>query len=85
MSSMKTPRNRRELERSANILSEKMRQNKMQFSSNVIHTMDSLTNIRFLPNKRINLLTINESARCLLNSISNFDGIKIPESETDDK
>jgi len=72
MTDMKTPRNRLEFERNFNLLAEKMYQGKMHFGKNVMHGVDSLTRIQKLPNGRIDLLTINESARLQANMMNNF-------------
>ena len=72
MTDMKTPRNRLEFERNFNLLAEKMYQGKMHFGHNVAHGVDSLRKIQKLPNGRIDLLTINESARLQANMMNNF-------------
>jgi hypothetical protein len=82
MTDMKTPRNRLEFERNFNLLTENMYQGKMFFGQGVTHGIDSLRKIQKLPNGRIDLLTINESARLQANMMNNFDNmIDISSSE----
>lgn len=66
--SMQTPSTRAEFERNFHLLHELMRQEK--FKSCV--SLENLAKVRFLPNGRIDLLSVNESARCLVNSMAHF-------------
>jgi hypothetical protein len=79
MTSMKTPRTRREFERNFHFFEEQMRRQKMHFNANTIHTMDSLQNVKPLPNKRIDFLTVNESARLHVNTVANFANMPMPD------
>ncbi len=71
MTYIKTPRNRLEFERNFNLFAEKMYQGKVRFGQNVPHAIDSIKKIKKLPNGRIDLLTINESARLQANMMNN--------------
>jgi hypothetical protein len=71
MTDMKKPRNRLEFERNFNLLAENMYQGKVHFGQNVPHVIDSIKKIKNLPNGRIDLLTINESARLQANMMNN--------------
>ena len=87
MTDMKTPRNRVEFERNINLLAEQIHQGKMHFGQNVMHGVDSLKKIKKLPNGRIDLLTINESARLQANMMNNIPNMmdisSSPEKETE--
>ncbi|MBH0018716.1 AVAST type 1 anti-phage system protein Avs1c [Pseudoalteromonas sp. NGC95] len=84
MVNTKAPRNRLEFERNFDLLAEKMHQGKMHFSQDVTHSVISLKKVRKLPNKRIDLLTIDESSRNLANMMNNFPDIAniVPPKDT---
>lgn len=62
--------NRSDFERNMNLLVEEMRLGRVHFSAQTKKTIRSLMDVRMTPNKRINLLTINEMARLTANTIS---------------
>ena len=62
-----------EFERNFNILSELINKGRMNFSSQVKRTVESLAKIRKLPNGRIDLNTIDELARTTANMAGNFE------------
>lgn len=68
MSPYDTPSTRAEFEERMNYLCETMKQGKMHFSREV-SGLDSLLAVRYLPNGRIDLLSIDESARLHANTI----------------
>lgn len=72
MESMSTPATREEFERRMNLLREQMRQGKMHFSAHLTRTIDGLMRVRMLPNGRIDLLSIDESARLQANTLNQF-------------
>ncbi|WP_281560651.1 AVAST type 1 anti-phage system protein Avs1c [Thalassomonas sp. RHCl1] len=72
MTDMKTPRNRLEFERNFNLLREQAYQGKLHFVQGTMHVVDSLKKVQKLPNGRIDLLTINESARLQANTMNTF-------------
>jgi hypothetical protein len=45
----------------------------MHFSDQVAHTLDGLLRVRFLPNGRIDFLSVNEMVRLQANMTSQFD------------
>ena len=49
---------------------------KVYISENVIHSMDSLKRVKYLPNGRIDFLSVDELARCTVNTMS-FDFTKL--------
>jgi hypothetical protein len=49
------------------------------------HVMDSLNKVKMLPNGRIDLLTINESARLQANMMNNFHDMINVESSSEDE
>jgi len=69
---MITPKNRKEFERHIDILVEKIERKTFQVPPSM-RMLNSLLNAKYLPNKRINFLTIDESMRLLANSLANFD------------
>lgn len=70
---MEIPKTRAEFERRFHLLMEKMRQGNLYFSENTIQGIHGIERIRILPNGRIDFLSVNESARCLVNSMTHFD------------
>lgn len=71
--SMQTPTTRAEFERNFHLLQEQIRQEK--FKSFV--SLTGLAKVRFLPNGRIDLLSINEQARLNANMMAHFDNERI--------
>ncbi|WP_194758342.1 AVAST type 1 anti-phage system protein Avs1c [Priestia megaterium] len=72
MTPMNTPSNRREFERNFHITAEIMREGKMHFSAQVNGTIDGLSRVRYLPNGRIDFLSVNEMARLHANMTANI-------------
>ncbi len=68
---MKTPQTRSEFERNINILKEKIMNGKIHFPMG--YSAESLLKIRFLPNKRLDFLSVDEMARLQANQLANFD------------
>lgn len=66
ISTYDTPSTRAEFEERMNYLVEILKQGKMNFSREV-GGLDSLLAVRYLPNGRIDLLSIDESARLYAN------------------
>ena len=67
VSPMSTPESREDFERRVHVLREQLRLGKMLFSEKVRRGTDQLLKIRLLPNGRVDLLTIDESARLMAN------------------
>lgn len=65
-SQMDTPSTRAEFEERMNYMCEQLKKRKMKFASG-LRGPDSLGNVRYLPNRRIDLLSIDESARLQAN------------------
>jgi hypothetical protein len=86
MSTYDTPSTRAEFEERMNYMCEILKQGKMHFSREV-GGVDSLLTVRYLPNRRIDLLSIDESARLQANTSyhmrnMNFEGLQ---SDGEDK
>jgi hypothetical protein len=81
---MTIPKNRKEFERHLDILVEKVQLRKFRIPPSR-RVINSLLNIKELPNRRINIHTINESARLLANSLAHFDKTKIIKEEDDEQ
>lgn len=73
MKTMNTPRTRAEFERNFHLLHQKLKDGKMHFSSQVSHAIDCLMKVRFLPNGRVDFLSVDESARLQANMMDQFD------------
>lgn len=76
---MQTPSSRAEFEERMNSVREQLREQKMHFAEG-LRTPDSLLNVRYLPNRRIDLLSIDETARLHANMTyqfrnNDFDGV----------
>lgn len=67
MSPMSTPESREDFERRVHVLREQLRLGKMVFSEQVRRGTDQLLKMRLLPNGRVDLLSIDESARLMAN------------------
>lgn len=65
-STMQTPETRAEFEERMNFLVEQLKSGQMRFAPG-LRIVDSLTSVRYLPNRRIDLLSIDESARLQAN------------------
>jgi len=70
MEPMQTPMTRAEFERSFHLLMEQLRQGRMHYARGL---SSGIEKVRYLPNGRIDLLSINESARLKANMMSQFD------------
>ena len=65
---METPSTRAEFEERMNYAREELKNGKMLFAEGV-RAPDSLLNVRYLPNRRIDLLSIDELARLNANMV----------------
>lgn len=72
MTAMNTPSTRREFERNFQITAEFMKEGKMHFSDKVEGTINGLLRVRYLPNGRIDFLSVNEMARLHANMTADF-------------
>jgi hypothetical protein len=73
MKSMNTPRTRAEFERNFHLLRRQIEDGRLRFSEQVSHAIDGLMKVRFLPNGRIDFLSVDESARLQANMTAQFD------------
>lgn len=69
---MKTPRTRAEFERNFDLLHRKIEEGKFHFAQGLSHSLDGLARVRFLPNGRIDFLSVNEMARLEANMMANM-------------
>jgi len=72
---------RKSFERNAFILAEKIHDGTIKFNKGMDRLFTGLTSVRELPNKRINLLTIDESVRSMMHMMSQMDNFKEKEHE----
>lgn len=70
MKSMNTPRTRAEFERNFNLLHRQIKDERLNLP--IDYGFDSLLRLRFLPNGRIDFLSVDESTRSLANSTAHF-------------
>lgn len=74
MKSMNTPRTRAEFERNFNLLHRSIVEGKFQVPMD--YPLDSIRRVRFLPNGRIDFLSVDERARLNANMMANMsDGL----------
>ena len=71
MEKMDVPLTRAEFERRFHVLRESLINRKFHITANCTQIADNLVKIRELPNRRIDLLTIDESARLTANMMVN--------------
>lgn len=81
---MQTPSTRAEFEERMNFAREQLINGKMHFSKGV-RSPDSLLNVRHLPNRRIDLLSIDEMARLHANTAYQMRNVDFGEILSDDK
>jgi len=70
MKSMKRPNTRAEFERNFYLLHESIAKGKMRFAQGI--STEGLSRVRFLPNGRIDFLSVDESTRLKANMMSQF-------------
>ena len=70
-------------ERNALFLGERIHAGTIRFNKSMRHTLKGLTEVRSLPNGRINLLTIDESVRSMMHMMSGMDNL--PKEEHHEK
>lgn len=78
---MDTPITRREFEYRMNLLEEKIRNGKFHISSHCLAMYDGLTKVRRMDNGRIDLLTVDESARLTANMMADFNKLDMGKFE----
>jgi hypothetical protein len=83
MKSMTTPRTRAEIERNFHLLQRQIQDGRLLFSERVSRTMDSLTRVRYLPNGRIDFLSVDEMARLQANMSAQMDQMTPEQIEKD--
>jgi hypothetical protein len=76
---------RQEFERNFNILSELINEKRLSFSIQASKSIESLMKIRLLPNKRLDLSTIDELARTTANMTVNMEFMHNPEEKNEKK
>ncbi len=72
MNSMQTPQTRAEFERNFNLLHRQIKDGKFHVAQGLARSLDGLANVRFLPNGRIDFLSVDESARLQANMMNQF-------------
>ena len=54
---------RQDFERHLNLLAELMREGKIHIAESLSHSVDGIVKVRYSPNRRIDMTTVNEMAR----------------------
>jgi hypothetical protein len=67
------PLTRAEFERNLHLLHRKIEDGKIHFAQGLSRVIDGLARVRFLPNGRIDFLSVDESARLQANMMNHFD------------
>jgi len=89
MKSMNTPRNRAEFERNFHLLHRQIVDGRFHIAQGLLRSLDGIARVRFLPNGRIDFLSVDESARLQANMMNQFseetlqEQIKEQQSSTD--
>jgi len=73
---MKTPRTRAEFERNFYLLHRKIQDGKFSVAQGI--SLDGIARVRYLPNGRIDFLSVDEMARLQANMMAQFDEV-LPE------
>ncbi len=66
------PLTRAQFERRLQLLREALRGGRLHFASGLSHSIDGIRRVRFLPNHRIDLLTVDEMTRLNANMMAEF-------------
>lgn len=74
---MQTPTTRAEFEYRFHLLKDKMENGKFHVHRGI--SLESLRKIRFLPNGRIDFLSVDEQARVMVNTMAQMQNIKFQE------
>lgn len=84
--SMKTPKTREEFEYRFQLLGYLIENNKISFSPNVKHSIEGLKQLRYLPNGRIDFLSVDESTRLIGNIYATmpYDDFNITNQDTNE-
>lgn len=69
---MNTPRTRAEFERNFQLLHRQMADEKYHVAQGLSRSLDGIARVRFLPNGRIDFLSVDESARLQANMMNQF-------------
>ena len=77
---MTTPKTRAEFERNLNLLQARLINNKISFAKGI--STEGLLKVRFLPNGRIDFLSVDESTRLQANTMANLGSVDTPEVKT---
>lgn len=72
MNPMQTPVTRAEFERRFHLLREVMKQERFHVPQGMTRTTSGIQKVRYLPNGRIDFLSVDESARLNANMMSQF-------------
>lgn len=67
---------RAEFERHLNLLGELMKQGKIHIAEGLQNSVEGITKVRYSPNRRIDLNTVNEMARSMAMMVANQKGFE---------
>ena len=66
------PATREDFERNLFLMKERMRSGKLRIGASLHHAIRGIQRVRKLPNSRIDLLSVDECARLLANTLANI-------------
>ena len=69
---MNTPRTRAEFERNFDLLHRQIKEDKFRIAQGLTASLDGMARVRYLPNGRVDFLSVDESARSLANTTAHF-------------
>ena len=67
------PNQRNEFERNMHLLKEMIQNDRLKLSESSMRSLKGVLAVRYAPNQRINLLTINEMARLMANTVTQME------------
>lgn len=72
-------------ERNTLMLGERIHAGTIRFNESMRHSLKGLTEVRSLPNGRINLLTIDEAVRCMMHMMPEMENLSKEEQYEKDE
>ena len=79
---MQAPSTREEFERNFHLLHRKFELEQIKIASHLMHSLEGIERVRYLPNGRVDFLSVDESARLQANMMANMPAFS-PRPETD--
>jgi len=83
MENIDPPKTRSGFERNLNLLHRQMADGKLHFAKGLARAVEGLLHVRYLPNGRADLLSVDESARLQANMMAKFAEQHFPELQNE--